>query len=155
MSRSTLRRTTIAGLGFTAAAAIASAFAASTSTATAGGRPLSSDLTGAAEVPGPGDPDGTGVAEITVNPGLGVICYEITVADIDPATLAHIHFAPAGVAGPVVVNFSPPTTGSSSGCAEDVDRAIAKNILKNPDQYYVNVHNAAFPSGAVRGQLSK
>ena len=47
-----------------------------------------------------------------------------------------------------------PSDGFSSGCV-DVGRALAKEILKNPADYYVNVHNAEFPGGALRGQLSK
>ena len=119
-----------------------------------GGRPLSTMLTGAAEVPGPGDLDGRGMAKITINPGLREICYELEVMNIAPATAAHIHVAPAGQAGPVVVTLAPPTSGSSSGCAM-VSRELAKAILMNPELYYVNVHNAQFPAGAVRGQLSK
>ena len=121
-------------------------------TAQAQGRPLATTLTGAAEVPGPGDPDGTGTATLTVNPGLGQICYELTVSGIAPATAAHIHVGPVGVAGPVVVPLAPPTGGSVSACA-DVDRELALKILKSPSDYYVNVHNAEFPAGAVRGQL--
>jgi hypothetical protein len=122
--------------------------------AQAQGRPLSTTLTGAAEVPGPGDPDGTGTAALTVNPGLSQICYELTVSGIAPATAAHIHVGPVGVAGPVVVPLAPPTGGSVSACAE-VDRELALAILNNPSDYYVNVHNADFPAGALRGQLSK
>ena len=118
------------------------------------GRSLSTTLTGAAEVPGPGDPDGAGTATLTVNPGLGQICYELTVSGIAPATAAHIHLGAVGVAGPVVVPLAPPTGGSSSGCAE-VSRELALAILKTPSDYYVNVHNADYPAGAVRGQLSK
>ena len=117
-----------------------------------GGRPLTADLTGAAEVP-PADPDGTGSALITVNIGQREVCWDLSVSDIEPATAAHIHEAPAGVNGDIVVFLSPPTDGSSSGCT-GVDRALAKDILKNPEEYYVNVHNAEFPGGAVRGQLS-
>jgi hypothetical protein len=123
-------------------------------TAQAQGRSLSTTLTGAAEVPGPGDPDGTGTAALTVNPGLGQICYALTVAGIASATAAHIHLGAVGVAGPVVVPLEPPTGGSSSGCAE-VPRELALAILKSPSDYYVNVHNAEFPAGALRGQLSK
>ena len=123
-------------------------------TAQAQGRPLATTLTGAAEVPGPGDPDGTGTATLTVNPGLGQICYELTVSGIAPATAAHIHVGPVGVAGPVVVALEPPTDGTSSACAE-VDRELALAILKSPSDYYVNVHNAEFPAGALRCQLSK
>ncbi len=120
----------------------------------AGGRPLSTTLSGAAEVPGPGDPDGRGRASLTINPGQGEICYELSVANIAPAMAAHIHEAPAGQAGPVVVGLMPPTNGAASGCVS-VARELARDILMNPANYYVNVHNAEFPAGALRGQLSK
>jgi len=139
---------------------LALALAASTSliagsaVAEDGGRKLQTSLTGAAEVPGPGDPDGSGTATVTVNPGQRQICYTITVSNIDPARAAHIHEAPAGVAGPVLVTLLAPAIGSSSGCVT-VTRELALEILKDPEDYYVNVHNAAYPAGAVRGQLAK
>ena len=119
-----------------------------------GGRQLTTTLTGEQEVPVPGDPDGIGFATVTVNPGQGVLCYELSVSGIAPATAAHIHEAPLGVAGPVVVTLAAPTDGSSGGCIE-VGRDLAKEILQDPADYYVNVHNAEFPGGALRGQLSK
>lgn len=119
-----------------------------------GGRPLTATLTGAAEVPS-GDPDGSGTALITLNPGQQEVCFELSVSDIAPATAAHIHVAPAGTAGPVVVPLAAPTDGTSKGCIQDVDRDLIRAIVHDPDQYYVNVHNAEFPPGAVRGQLSK
>ena len=118
-----------------------------------GGRPLMATLTGAAEVPGLGDPDGMGTAMLTVNPGQGEICYELSVSGIAPARAAHIHEAPVGAAGPVVVGLTPPTP-TSSECVS-VSRELALDILKNPENYYVNVHNAEYPAGALRGQLGK
>lgn len=118
------------------------------------GRTFSTTLTGAEEVPGPGDPDGTGSARITLNYGQGTVCYELTVMGIAPAGAAHIHEAEAGVAGPVVITLEAPTSGSSSGCVT-VDRAQIKEIIQHPEDYYVNVHNAEFPAGALRGQLGK
>jgi hypothetical protein len=91
---------------------------------------------------------------VTVNPGQGVLCYELSVSGIAPATMAHIHEAPVGEAGPVRVDLRKPSDGSSSGCVE-VGRTLAKEILQDPSDYYVNVHNAEFPGGALRGQLSK
>lgn len=120
----------------------------------AGGRPFFVEMTGAAEAPGPGDPDGTGTAFFTLNQGLGEICFELTVANIDPATASHIHRAGVGVPGPVVVPLVAPTGGSSSGCAV-VDPVLIMEIRQFPERFYVNVHNPAFPAGAVRGQLSK
>ncbi len=120
-----------------------------------GGRTLTAVLLGANEVPNPGDPDGSGYAEITLNQGQGTISYMITVTDIAPATAAHIHFAPAGVPGGVVVALSAPTGGFSSGIIQNVNRDLIKAIRQNPDAYYVNVHNGAYPGGALRGQLSK
>lgn len=120
----------------------------------AGGRPYTVPMTGAQEAPGPGDPDGTGTAWFWVNPGQGEVCYALEVANIDTATAAHIHRAPAGAPGPVVVGLATPSGGSSAGCAT-VSRELALELIRTPEAFYVNVHNAAFPGGAVRGQLSK
>lgn len=120
-----------------------------------GGRLFATALTGAAEVPGPGDPDGSGTALVTLNQGQLEVCFELTVEDIAPATAAHIHVGAPDVAGPIVVPLAAPTSGSSSGCVADVDRELIKAIRQNPGGYYVNVHTADFPAGAVRGQLSK
>ena len=112
-----------------------------------GGRPLTATLTGA-QVPGPGDADGSGSARITLNSGLGQVSFVIEVEDISPAFAAHIHAGTADVAGPVVVNFRVGTNGLSG--TVDADRDLIKDIRKNPSDYYVNVHNADFPAGAVR-----
>jgi hypothetical protein len=119
-----------------------------------GGRRLTATLTGASEVPGPGDPDGGGTAAVTLNQGQNEVCFELTVTNIAPATLAHIHSGAAGVAGPVVVTLTPPTEGTSKGCAS-ASADVIKDIRQHPANFYVNVHNADFPDGAVRGQLSK
>jgi hypothetical protein len=109
-------------------------------------------LTGANEVPGPGDPDGVGVAGVVVNVNRGRICYVLAVKKIGPANAAHIHRGVAGVAGDVVVPLRAPTGGFSADCVA-VDPALAGEIAHNPSGFYVNVHNAEFPAGAIRGQL--
>ena len=119
-----------------------------------GGKPITITLTGAAEVPGPGDPDGTGTATITLNHGQGQVCYELSVAKIATPTAAHIHTGAVGAAGPVLVPLTSPANGTSKDCAT-LDKDKIADIMKNPGNYYVNVHNAEFPDGAVRGQLGK
>jgi len=125
-------------------------------TALAGGRPLFGAMTGAQEVPGPGDPDGTGTVKLTLNQGRGTICYSISVENITlPATAAHIHPGAAGTEGaPVVTLGAPDASGQAAGCATGVDRSLIKAIRQHPRQYYVNVHTTDFPAGAVRSQLS-
>jgi hypothetical protein len=122
-----------------------------------GGRPFTTTLTGAAEVPGPGDPDGSGTALLRLNPGLGQVCFELSVSGITlPATGAHIHVGTATEAGPVVVGLIPPdASGTSSGCVS-AEADLIKAIMQNPENYYVNVHTVPlYAAGAVRGQLSK
>ncbi|MDP9221175.1 MAG: CHRD domain-containing protein [Actinomycetota bacterium] len=136
-----------------AALATALALAPATPAAAQGGHPFTTTLTGAAEVdpqgvPNQGDPDGVGTATLTINPGLGIVCWTITVSGVDPITAAHIHVAPPTAPGPVVVPLTPYTGGCTN-----VDRALALAIITHPAAYYVNVHNATYPAGALRGQL--
>jgi hypothetical protein len=102
-------------------------------------------------VPGPGDPDGSGSAFIVpVSPE--AVCFVLTASGIDPAMDAHIHEAPPGEAGPIVLPLSPPTNGASGGCSE-ADPALVGDLQQRPSDFYVNVHNEPFPEGAIRGQL--
>ena len=112
------------------------------------------DLTGAAEAPGPGDPDGGGAVQVTLNTDKNEVCYDLIVTKIDEATAAHIHEGAVGKDGPVKVGLDTPKGGSAKGC-KTADAAVIKDIMANPANYYVNVHNAAYPKGAVRGQLTK
>jgi hypothetical protein len=126
--------------------------AASPAVADDGGRVLSTTLTGAAEVPGPGDPDGAGTAVLRVNPGQKEVCYTLTASGIAAAVAAHIHVGTVTQSGPVVVGLVAPATGSSSACAA-VSRELAIALIQHPENYYVNVHTSEFPAGAIRGQL--
>jgi len=114
---------------------------------------LSVTMTGVQEVPGPGDSDGTGTAEIHVDPANARVCWNVYARQIDPATAAHIHRGAEGVAGPPVVTLSTPgADGHSQGCTT-VDAMLARSMAMEAHGYYANVHTAAFPNGAIRGQL--
>jgi hypothetical protein len=124
-----------------------------------GGRQLTTELTGAAEVPGPGDPDAFGTAAVTLNQGLGDVCFELSWENIDGTVFAaHIHSGTVEEAGPVVVTLFTGAfsgTDTASDCVEGVDSALVKAIRQEPTSYYVNVHSTQFPAGAIRGQLSR
>ena len=115
---------------------------------------LLAELTGEAEVPGPGDKDGSGMFKARLIPSSGQMCYEVLVDDIDDVTGAHIHVGAEGVAGDVAVALKDLDDGKVSDCLT-MDSALAVKILDDPSQFYVNVHDTDHPAGALRGQLMK
>jgi hypothetical protein len=139
----------------TAGIAVVALVLAVSGSALAGGRPFHADLAGTNEVP-PADLTATGTVQLWLNPGQGTVCYALTASGLSaPAVAAHVHVAPAGTNGPVVVPLSVAADGSGSGCVNDVSRDLIQAIIQDPSAYYVNVHTTAFPGGAIRGQLSR
>jgi hypothetical protein len=139
-------------LSFAASASLLATVAVAGGGVEGNARRYSANLTGTAEVPGPGDADGKGKALLELDPMHDRLCYKLRVEGIDAATMAHIHLGAAGVAGGVAVKLDPPTDGTSSNCTQ-IAPELTAGLLKNAGEYYVNVHNAAFPNGAIRGQV--
>jgi hypothetical protein len=135
------------------------------STIAAGGRTITVAMTGAQEVPGPGDPDASGTATVTLNPGLGTVCYSLSWTDAsgedadlmnDPVWGGHIHVGAAGISGGVFIGLFNGTSfgsdASTSGCVSATREAILA-VISNPAGYYVNIHSDEYPGGIIRGQL--
>ncbi len=142
------------------ALALAAAGIVGAATASAGGRPLTASLAASNEVnnagaPVPGDEGATGSVSLTLNEGQGEICFDFELVGLtQPASRAHIHEGAVGANGPIVVHFYEGANNAlTEGCVA-VDKALVKEIRKNPADYYVNVHNQTAPAGAVRGQLT-
>ena len=163
----TKTRKTLAALG---AAAVAGAIALPVTTAFAGheNTVASTTLTGKNEVDDMsnerivGDKNGRGSAVVFgIDGDPATLCYSLIVNKIGPATGAHIHEGAEGENGPVVAFLAPPADGTAGDCLTDgeegkfAEGTTAAEILANPGDYYVNVHNEAFPNGAIRGQLVK
>ncbi len=111
---------------------------------------------GTEETPTAGDPDGFGFAVVNASPARSEVCIQLTTTNVGPWTLAHIHEGGVGTAGPVRVDFA--VTGTEVGpeltkCVT-ADAALINSIIANPASFYVNVHTAQFPAGAVRGQVA-
>lgn len=122
------------------------------------GTGFTAKLTGGVEVPA-GDPNATGTALFRLSPSEGLVCFHVVVnGESQPILAMHIHQAPAGTAGPVVVPLITPTANGSAqeskGCVA-ADPSLIRQIIASPAQFYVNVHTKAFPAGAARGQLVK
>jgi hypothetical protein len=109
---------------------------------------LNAALAGSNETGG-GDADGAGSFSAAIDADAGQLCYKLTAGNIAPATMAHIHSGAAGANGPPVATIEL----TDNHCIA-ADPALLQAIVAAPGNYYVNVHNAEFPAGAIRGQLS-
>lgn len=109
-------------------------------------------LLGARQRPNVGDPDGNGVALVV--PRGDQAYFYLRVSNTQPPTAAHIHRGKAGEAGGIVLSFSPTFTSGVAVGSVSLSATLAAEIRANPEGFYVNVHTADFPAGAVRGQLT-
>jgi hypothetical protein len=104
---------------------------------------------------GQGDRNGAGAASVMLL-GPRELCATIIVSGIGEPTAAHIHPGEAGVNGPPVVTLRTPARGNPGGstfCTDTAPAGLTASIRNAPQNFYINLHNNAFPSGAVRGQL--
>jgi hypothetical protein len=109
-------------------------------------------MTGAAETPA-GAPGGTAKAVVTLSTKTGKVCWTFkSLSGVSDPTYAHIHLGAARTAGNIVVPLSTGAALLTKGCAT-ASAALISAIAANPHGYYVNIHNAQYPNGAVRAQL--
>ena len=129
--------------------------------------PFSAMLSGGEEVP-PVDTAATGVASFTLEGGES-IKYDVNVTGMDKVTAAHIHNAPKGENGEVVVTLfkADSPTGQISGSlangsitASNLEGQMQgspfRDIIRALElgEAYVNVHTEKNPNGEIRGQIN-
>jgi len=91
---------------------------------------------------------GSGVIEVAAD---GAVSGKVSTRGIK-ATMAHIHEAPAGKDGPVIIPLERGPNGTW---------LVPAGSKLSPEQYkaflagdlYINVHSEAHPGGEIRGQL--
>jgi hypothetical protein len=157
------------------AALVTTLLAGSGIRAAVGAQDFRARLSGSEEVPQVVT-DTTGKAEIVLNEDETAGEYELEVEQGVRVTQAHIHCAPQGVNGPIVVflagfhnrgwdvngswienatvtdaNVMPPPAGST--CPHVINNLRDLAVAMRAGDTYVNVHTVARPGGEVRGQL--
>ena len=115
---------------------------------------LTGSGSGADEAPGPGEDGATIEGDVSIDTDTGVVTYTVSVAgNSEDVAAAHIHEAPVGTAGPVVVPLDAAAVMAGSQATVTVEPALAAEIAAAPENYYLNAHSASFPNGFARGQL--
>jgi hypothetical protein len=110
---------------------------------------------GAQEVPGPGEEGSTVTGQFTFDEAAGTITYTVSVAgNAEPAAAAHLHEAPAGKAGDVVVTLDAAAVNAGSQASVKAAPELVAQIAANPADFYLNVHSPSFPKGFTRAQLA-
>lgn len=124
---------------------------------------LAAALDGEQEV-GPVETDATGKGQVVVSADRRSLRFALSVFDlpVDQITQAHIHVAPAGENGPVVLflapgSFTSPRIGTLNE-ADLVPNAEVETFAEFLDalfagETYMNVHSTTHMAGEVRGQL--
>jgi hypothetical protein len=95
-----------------------------------------------------------GKLRLNLNATLGIFQYELSATDLVSITNAHIHKGLPGVNGPVIFPLFAPGFNNNNPVAGIARINPAQLVDLLTGYYYVNVHTAAKPAGAVRGQLS-
>jgi hypothetical protein len=108
-------------------------------------------MTGDQEVPKKGPAGGRGLARLDVDPYEHRVCYELSYEGIGKLTGGHIHRGEQGTSGPAVVNFDVARNGDRA-CVPGNPRVL-RDMQAQPQHYYVNLHTAEHPDGAIRGQV--
>ena len=114
---------------------------------------MTSTINGANEVP-PSGSAGVGTLNGTYDSGTNMITLSAPYSGLGSGLSAsHLHQAPAGSNGGVIVNLSP-TTGSTSGVISGTFPVPAANEAELiAGNFYINLHTSGFPGGEIRGQL--
>jgi hypothetical protein len=124
------------------------------------------DLSGGAEVPGPGAADSSGRLALEISAELATICINGEVDGTDEIRELHLHSGTAdepSEGGDLTIDL-----GSQPGeddllapfplnyCV-DADAAVLEDLVaelaEDPSDYFVHVVTDDFPDGATRGQL--
>lgn len=113
----------------------------------------SAQMSGDQVVPEKGPPGARGEALITTENEGRTVCYQLRDQGVSTPTMAHIHRGARGAEGFMAVDLDRQRNGDQ-GCVSS-DPAVAREIERNPEGFYVDLHSTDDPGGAMRGQLTR
>jgi hypothetical protein len=128
---------------------------------------LTATLSGGNEAPNAVSTGAAGAAEVFVNTTTRAVSYKVEIFNMPTLTVAgHFHVGGPGVAGPIVVDLTPPQVTDDFSLSGTVSSSqliprLAQGIRNFDDflqalvggQIYVNMHSSQNPGGEIRGQL--
>jgi len=115
------------------------------------GESVRANMSGDQIVPGPGAPNAFGTANLFVDMRYGILCYRMGYDGTSRALAAHIHAGGPGQNGRPVIDLHPESNGDE-GCV-GADPTALRNLREHPEAFYLQLHTAEYPDGAIRGQL--
>jgi len=106
-------------------------------------------------VPGPGDPTAVGGVQVVPTGVADELCYRMELRSLHPpATAVHVHRGEFGNVGEVIFTLDVGVgSGWSVHCDRGVDAEQRAALHADPQAFYVDVHNDAYPDGVMRGQM--
>lgn len=114
-------------------------------------------LSGSQEVPAV-ETEATGQAVFQLSKSGTELHFKLIVANIEDVAAAHIHGAPVGVNGGVIVGLytDGEIPGTTNGILAEGAVEATESLLEAIEKgnAYVNVHTTANPGGEIRGQIS-
>ncbi|MFE9443264.1 CHRD domain-containing protein [Streptomyces sp. NPDC006602] len=153
----------VAAVAVAAGGIAATATPASASGGDSGGTVLAASLRGANEVPvdgGPavGDKDGAALQFVKVQGDK--VSVAVKWRGTGKPTALHLHQGAMGTNGGIKVDFTDLLDSNRkgrtvTGTVKVGDAALLDALTTDPGSFYVNLHTAEFPGGAVRGRLHK
>lgn len=115
------------------------------------GESVRANMSGDQVAPGPGAPNAVGTANLFVDMRHGILCYRMGYDGISRASAAHIHMGGPGQHGRLAIDLHPESNGDE-GCV-GADPTALRHLRENPEAFYLQLHTAEYPDGAIRGQL--
>ncbi|MBV9467892.1 MAG: CHRD domain-containing protein, partial [Abitibacteriaceae bacterium] len=111
-------------------------------------------LNGAQQVPPTASP-ATGSATIVLDTVTNIITINESFTGLTgTATAVHIHDAPAGSNGPVVVDLTGVPAATSGTVPQQTATLTSAQVTDlQAGNFYTNIHTAPFPGGEIRGQF--